>query len=53
MKIKIMCYAEVYAARYYEIATTIRALDPSAKLVFGSIVQPTPIRLHYLDLCFK
>ena len=42
-------YAEVYAARYYEIATTIRGLDPSAKLVFGSIVQPTPVRLHYLE----
>lgn len=46
-------YAEVYAARYYEIATIIRALDPSAKLVFGNIVQPTPIRLHYLDFALN
>jgi hypothetical protein len=40
---------EVYADRYYDLATSIRALDPTAQLGFGSIVQPTPIRLRYLD----
>lgn len=46
-------FPEIYAARFYEIATTIRVLDPTAKIVFGSIVQPTPIRLHYLDLALN
>jgi hypothetical protein len=40
---------EVYADRYYELATIIRSLDPAAQIAFGSIVQPTPIRLRYLD----
>jgi hypothetical protein len=40
--------AEVYADRYYELARIIRKLDPSAKLAFGSIVQPTPLRMRYL-----
>lgn len=40
---------EVYAQRYYQLATLIRALDPSARLGFGSVVQPTPIRLVYLE----
>jgi len=40
---------EVYADRYYELATIISSLDPTATIAFGSVVQPTPIRLHYLD----
>jgi hypothetical protein len=40
--------AEVYADRYYELATLIRRLDRSAKIGFGPVVQPTPIRLRYL-----
>lgn len=40
---------EVYADRYYAMATAIRALDSTARIGFGSIVQPTPIRLRYLD----
>jgi hypothetical protein len=40
---------EVYAARYFDLATIIRDLDPSAMIAFGSIVQPTPIRMRYLD----
>ena len=40
---------EVYADRYYELATKIRLLDPTARIGFGSVVQPTPIRLRYLD----
>ena len=35
---------EVYADRYFELATIIRRLDPSARIAFGSVVQPTPIR---------
>jgi len=44
--------AEVYASRFFTIASRIRALDPTAKIGFGSIVQPTPIRLRYLDLAW-
>ena len=40
---------ETYAERYFEISTLIRTLDPTAKLGFGSIVQPTPIRIRYLQ----
>jgi hypothetical protein len=39
---------EVYAYRYFEVATIIRSLDPSARIGFGSVVQPTPIRRRYL-----
>jgi len=40
---------EVYADRYYEVARIIRRLDRTAQIAFGSIVQPTPIRMRYLD----
>ena len=42
-------FPEVYADRFYETAQILRNLDPSARIAFGSIVQPTPIRLRYLD----
>lgn len=41
--------AEVYADRYYELARIIRQLDPTALIGFGPIVQPTPIRIRYLQ----
>jgi hypothetical protein len=40
---------EVYGDRYYELASIIRSQDPTAKIGFGPIIQPTPIRLRYLD----
>ena len=40
--------AKEYANRYFNIATQIRALDPTAKLGFGAVVQMTPIRMRYL-----
>ena len=40
--------AETYAERFYQVATLIRANDPSAKIAFGTIIQPTPVRLFYL-----
>jgi len=40
---------EIYAERFFELAVIIRELDPTAKIGFGTIVQPTPIRLRYLD----
>jgi hypothetical protein len=45
--------AEVYADRYYELAKIIRRLDPAAKIGFGTIVQPTPIRIRYLQLAWN
>ncbi len=41
--------AEVYADRFYELARIIRKEDPTARIAFGSIVQPTPLRLRYLE----
>ena len=41
--------AETYAERFYAMATYIRAHDTSAKIGFGSVIQPTPVRLYYLD----
>jgi len=41
--------AEVYAQRYYDIAIRIRNVDPTAQIGFGSVVQPTPIRIRYLE----
>ena len=46
-------YADQYADRFYALATAIRAADPNAKIGFGSIVQPTPIRLYYLNLAWE
>jgi len=40
---------ETYADRFYAIATEIRAADGTARIGFGTIVQPTPIRLRYLE----
>jgi hypothetical protein len=40
--------AETYAERFYAIASQIRSADPSARIAFGTIVQPTPLRLRYL-----
>lgn len=40
---------EIYAQRFFEISTTIRSKDATAHIAIGTIVQPTPIRLRYLD----
>ncbi len=40
----------VYAKAYHELRTRIKALDPSAQVVAGSIVQATEVRMKYLDL---
>ncbi len=45
--------AEKYAERFFSIASVIRASDPSARIGFGSVIQPTPIRLYYLDKAMK
>ncbi len=39
-----------YAVVYHELYTFIKSRDPSARITIGGIVQPTPLRLQYLDL---
>lgn len=39
----------VYAERYQAVYTAIKAADPLARAGLGGIVQPTPVRLEYLD----
>ncbi|MEX1019473.1 MAG: hypothetical protein WDZ49_07435 [Litorilinea sp.] len=38
-----------FAIFYHEAYHTIKQADPTAKVAFGGIVQPTPVRLLYLD----
>jgi len=40
----------LYATAYHELYTLIKQQDPTARIFAGSIVQPTPLRLKYLDL---
>ncbi|MCC6601864.1 MAG: hypothetical protein IT327_01575 [Anaerolineae bacterium] len=40
----------VYAAAYAELYNIIKTADPQARVFAGTIVQPTPIRLQYLDM---
>jgi len=40
----------VYAKAYHELYYLIKSLDPTAKVAIGGIVQPTPLRLQYLDM---
>ncbi|MCP4421012.1 MAG: hypothetical protein GY805_30750 [Chloroflexi bacterium] len=40
----------VYAKAYHELYYLIRSEDPSARIFAGNIVQPTPLRLQYLDM---
>ena len=40
----------VYAAVYHELYTLIKTADPTARIFAGTIVQPTPLRLQYLDM---
>ena len=40
---------EIYAVAYHDLYTLIKERDPQARIVAGNIVQPTPLRLRYLD----
>lgn len=44
---------QVYARAYHDLYTYIKAADPTARIFAGSIVQPTPLRLKYLDLVLE
>lgn len=39
----------LYAKAYHDLYLLIKGADPTAKIGAGSIVQPTPQRLRYLD----
>ncbi len=41
---------EVYAKAYHELRARIKAIDPTARVLAGSIVQATEVRMQYLDL---
>lgn len=41
---------QVYAKAYHDLYQLIKTQDPTARIVAGAIVQPTPVRLQYLDL---
>ena len=40
---------ELYAELYHEFYTFIKTHDPSARVAIGAVVQPSPLRLEYLD----
>lgn len=40
----------IYAQAYHELYHLIKEADPTARIVAGNIVQPTEIRLQYLDM---
>lgn len=43
----------LYATAYHEVYQKIKGIDPTARIFAGSIVQPTPLRMKYLDLILK
>lgn len=43
----------VYAMAYHDLYHAIKQADPSARVFAGAIVQPTPLRLQYLDLVMR
>ena len=47
------CTPEVYAARYGECHTFLHDLDPSARVSAAGIVQPSTLRLRWLDLVLQ
>jgi hypothetical protein len=40
---------EIYAQAYHQLYYLIKQRDPRAQVAAGNIVQPTPLRLQYLD----
>ncbi len=42
--------AAQYASFYHDLYAYIRATDPTSRIAIGGIVQPTPIRLRYLEM---
>ena len=47
------CTPQQYAARYHEVYNFIKARDPLARISAAGIVQPTPLRLEWLDMVLE
>lgn len=43
----------VYARAYHDLYAVIKQADPTAQVAIGAIVQPTPLRLQYLDMVLQ
>jgi hypothetical protein len=43
-------HPEQYAQLYHDFYTFLKAQDPTCQVAIGGVVQPTPLRLAYLDL---
>ena len=39
---------ETYAVAYHDLYAMIKAVDPSARVAIGGVIQATPLRLQYL-----
>lgn len=39
-----------YAVFYHDVYTFLKSRDPSSRVAIAGVVQPTPIRLRYLDM---
>jgi len=44
---------DMYAQIYYDTYKFIKSIDPTAQVAIGSVVQPTPVRLQYLDMVLQ
>lgn len=44
---------DMYARIYHDAYWFIKGIDPTAKVAIGAVVQPTPLRLQYLDLILQ
>lgn len=40
---------ETYAVAYHDLYAIIKAVDPTAQVAIGGVIQPTPVRLDYLS----
>jgi hypothetical protein len=40
---------EVYAQAYHEVYTALKSADPTAQVSIGALVQPSPLRIEYLQ----
>ena len=49
VKVQDNITAKSYADRFYAMATLIRSKDSTAKIGFATILQPTPVRIQYLN----
>ena len=43
---------ETYARVYHDVYTAIKAVDPTARVAIGGVIQPTPLRLQWLTIAW-